>query len=255
MEIIPAIDLINGNCVRLLQGNYSQVTNFKLDPVKQALEWENLGARRIHIVDLEGAKSGNPTNHEIIYEIAQKLNIPIQVGGGIRSIEIASQLLKKGVEKVILGTVAIEKPEIIQNLSQSFPGRIIVGIDAKDGSVSTRGWIKKSTTKATDLVKKICEFDISAIISTDISTDGTLEGPNLSSLKKIASVSKVPVIASGGIGSIADLISLIALEPYGIKEVIVGRALYDKKIDLREAIKVLGNRDKQDITSTSQFIA
>ncbi len=249
IEIIPAIDLLGGKCVRLHQGNYNLVTEFSSDPIQQALIWQEKGATRLHLVDLDGAKTGKPVNDLTIKAIKKELTIPIQIGGGIRSEERAEDLINTGIDHVILGTLAIEKPEIVKKLSSKYPGKIILGIDAKDGRVATRGWINQSKTKATDLVKNLSQSRVSAIISTDISTDGTLEGPNLNFLKEIASVSNVPVIASGGIGSIADILSLLPLERYGICGVIIGRALYDGEIDLTEAIRIAKNQNINDITS------
>ncbi|WP_320664409.1 1-(5-phosphoribosyl)-5-[(5-phosphoribosylamino)methylideneamino]imidazole-4-carboxamide isomerase [Prochlorococcus sp. MIT 1223] len=255
MEVIPAIDLLDGNCVRLNQGDYHKVTQFSSNPKSQAIYWQKNGAKRLHLVDLNGAKTGNISNDEPILEISKSLQIPIQIGGGIRSIERAKQLLNYGIEKVILGTIAIEQPDLVIKLTNMYPGRIIIGIDAKDGKVATRGWITQSEINATDLAREISNQDIAAIISTDISTDGTLEGPNIESLRSIAEVSKVPVIASGGIGSIADLLSLIPLEEQGVKGVIVGRALYDKKFDLKNAQKALSSPRLQDFTKTNSYFA
>lgn len=249
IEIIPAIDLLGGKCVRLHQGNYNLVTEFSSDPIQQALIWQEKGATRLHLVDLDGAKTGKPVNDLTIKAIKKELTIPIQIGGGIRSQQRAEDLINTGIDRVILGTIAIEKPEIVTKLSSKYPDKIIVGIDAKDGRVATRGWINQSKTKATDLVRNLSQSSISAIISTDISTDGTLEGPNLDFLKDIASVSNVPVIASGGIGTIGDILSLLPLERYGICGVIIGRALYDGKIDLTEAIRVTKNQTINDLTS------
>ena len=246
MEIIPAIDLLNGKCVRLNQGNYNEVTKFNSDPVKQAQIWEKQGAKRLHLVDLDGAKTGEPINDQTIKEIKKSISIPIQLGGGIRNIERAKELLDIGIDRIILGTIAIENPELVSVLSKEYPKRIAVGIDAKEGMVATRGWLKRSEITSLELAKQLNELELAAIISTDISTDGTLEGPNLQALREIAEISINPVIASGGIGSINDLISLIDLEHEGIEAIIVGRALYDGSIDLREAILTLKNLIIQD---------
>jgi len=246
MEIIPAIDLLNGKCVRLNQGNYNEVTKFNSDPVKQAQIWEKQGAKRLHLVDLDGAKTGEPINDQTIKEIKKSISIPIQLGGGIRNIERAKELLDIGIDRIILGTIAIENPELVRVLSQEYPKRIAVGIDAKEGMVATRGWLKRSEITSLELAKQLNELELAAIISTDISTDGTLEGPNIQALREIAEVSINPVIASGGIGSINDLISLVDLEHEGIEAIIVGRALYDGSIDLKEAILTLKNLTIQD---------
>ena len=255
MEIIPAIDLLEGNCVRLNQGDYTQVTQFNNDPVKQALAWQEQGARRLHLVDLDAAKTGLPINDVTIKEIVAALKIPIQIGGGVRTIERAEALINYGVDRVILGTVSIEKPEIVKVLAKNHPGKIVLGIDAKEGKVATRGWLEKSNISATDLAKRFKNIGIAAIISTDISKDGTLEGPNLQAMKEMAVASSVPVIASGGVGTITDLISLLSLEPFGISGVIVGRALYDGSVDLQEAIKAIQSGHYQDPTRGETFNA
>ena len=246
MEIIPAIDLLNGKCVRLNQGNYNEVTKFNSDPVKQAQIWEDQGAKRLHLVDLDGAKTGEPLNDLIIKEIKKSITIPIQLGGGIRSINRAKELFDIGIDRIILGTIAIEKPELVKDLSTQYPKRIAVGIDAKEGKVATRGWLKQSEMSSLDLAKQLNDLELAAIISTDIATDGTLKGPNIQALREIAEISINPVIASGGIGSIADLISLADFENEGIEGIIVGRALYDGSIDLKEAILTLKNLLIQD---------
>ena len=246
MQIIPAIDLLGGSCVRLHQGDYDQVTRFSDDPVAQALSWQNQGAQRLHLVDLDGARSGEPANDAAIRAITEALTIPVQLGGGVRSAERAEDLLQCGLERVILGTVALEKPELVVELAGRHPGRVIVGIDARHGKVATRGWLQESDTDATALAARFSESAIAAIISTDISTDGTLAGPNLDALRDMAKASAVPVIASGGVGCMADLLALLALEPLGVEGVIVGRALYDGRVDLKEALMALGNGRIQD---------
>ncbi len=247
MELIPAIDLLNGKCVRLNQGNYNEVTKFNSDPVKQAQVWESQGAKRLHLVDLDGAKTGEPINDLIIKEIKKSIKIPIQLGGGIRSLYRAKELFGIGIDRIILGTIAIEKPELVKDLSREYPNRVAVGIDAKDGMVATRGWLKQSEISSLDLAKQFNDLELAAVISTDIATDGTLKGPNVQALREIAEISLNPVIASGGIGSVADLISLANFEHEGIKGIIVGRALYDGSISLKEAIKTLKNLTIQDL--------
>lgn len=255
MEIIPAIDLLDGACVRLHQGDYAQVTRFSDDPVSQALRWQEQGAARLHLVDLDGAKRGEPVNDVAVRAIAAALEIPVQLGGGVRSLERAEALLDCGLDRVILGTVAIEQPDLVATLATRYPGRVVVGIDAKDGRVATRGWIEQSQVLATDLAKQFSNVEIAAIITTDISTDGTLAGPNLDALRAMAEASGVPVIASGGIGCMGDLLSLLPLEPLGVTGVIVGRALYDGRVDLAEAISALGDNRCTDLTDLSQSMA
>ena len=246
MQIIPAIDLLDGHCVRLHQGDYGQVTRFSDDPVAQALAWQKQGAQRLHLVDLDGAKSGEPVNDGAVKAITSALSIPVQLGGGVRTADRAAELLDCGLDRVILGTVALEQPELVDELAAAYPGKIVVGIDAKNGKVATRGWIEESSTEATALARRFNTSGIAAIISTDIATDGTLAGPNLEALRAMAEASAVPVIASGGIGNLEHLLSLLALAPLGIEGVIVGRALYDGRVDLAEAIQAIGDGRLQD---------
>ena len=255
MEIIPAIDLLGGACVRLHQGDYDQVTRFSDDPVAQALSWQEQGATRLHLVDLDGAKSGDPVNDASVRAITEALDIPVQLGGGVRTVERAESLLSVGLDRVILGTAAIENPALVRELAGRYPEQIIVGIDARDGKVATRGWIEESNVEATALAKELSGVGIAAIISTDIATDGTLAGPNLEALRNMAEASSVPVIASGGVGCMADLLALLSLEPYGVTGVIVGRALYDGRVMLKEGIQAVGEGRLQDPPSGVGAIA
>ncbi len=255
MDIIPAIDLLQGNCVRLIQGDYGKVTQFNTNPIAQAISWEKQGATRLHLVDLDGAKTGDPVNDKIIREIRQSIQIPIQLGGGIRSIKRAETLLSLGLDKVILGTAAIERPEIVKELVKLYPGKVLIGIDSKDGLVATNGWLTKSNVLATDLARSLSIEGLAGIIATDIATDGMLTGPNIKAMKEIATASTVPIIASGGVGSMSDLLELMSIEIYGIKAVIVGRALYDGSIDLKEAMKAVISERIQDPSSPNSFIA
>ena len=246
MQVIPAIDLLDGQCVRLHQGDYDQVTTFHADPLAQALDWQRQGAQRLHLVDLDGARLGSPVNESHVLAITRALDIPVQLGGGVRSAERAEALLALGLDRVILGTVAIEQPELVAELASRHPGRIVVGIDAKDGRVATRGWIEQSHVQATELARRFQGSGIAAIISTDIATDGTLAGPNLEALRAMAEASDCPVIASGGVGCLADLLSLLSLAPLGVEGVIVGRALYDGTVDLAEALAAIAEGRFQD---------
>ena len=255
MDIIPAIDLLGGACVRLHQGDYDQVTRFSDDPVAQALSWQEQGATRLHLVDLDGAKSGDPVNDASVRAITAALSIPVQLGGGVRSVERAESLLACGLDRVILGTAAIENPDLVKDLASRHPGRIIVGIDARNGKVATRGWIEESNVDATTLARELSATGIAAIISTDIATDGTLAGPNLEALRSMAEASSVPVIASGGVGCMADLIALLALEPHGVNGVIVGRALYDGRVTLKEGMNAISEGRLQDPDSGMGQIA
>lgn len=240
MQVIPAIDLLDGQCVRLHQGDYDRVTRFSDDPVAQALSWQSQGAGRLHLVDLDGARTGQPVNDAAIRAITTALTIPVQLGGGVRTAKRAEALLACGVDRVILGTVALEQPELVEQLAARHPGRIVVGIDAKNGKVATRGWLEESSTEATELARRFSRSPLAALICTDIATDGTLAGPNLDFLRAMAEASSVPVIASGGIGALEHLLSLLPLENQGVSAVIVGRALYDGRVDLAEALQAIG---------------
>ena len=255
MKLIPAIDLMNGKCVRLFKGDFNRKKDFSREPYDQAKFWEKEGAKCIHIVDLDAAKSGIPVNDQSIKKIAKTINIPIQIGGGIRSLERIEKLFSYGVDKVIMGTSAIENKELVKNLSIKYPRRIIVGIDAKDGKVSTRGWLKQSEVLATDLVKEFSHFKIDSFIVTDINTDGTLEGTNEVFIKKILEITDIPVIASGGIGSISDLLSLTKFEHSGLSGVIVGKALYENKFKISEANNLLSSTRLNDFPINNDFYA
>ena len=246
MEVIPAIDLLDGHCVRLHQGDYGQVTRFSDDPVSQARFWQDQGASRLHLVDLDGARDGEPTNDAVIDRITAALDIPVQLGGGVRTARRAQDLLECGLDRVILGTVAIENPDLVRSLAESHPGRIAVGIDARDGLVATRGWLEQSSISAIELARSLDHSGLAALICTDIATDGTLAGPNLNFLKAMAEASSTPIIASGGVGSLSDLLALLPLEAAGVSGVILGRALYDGRVDLREALAAIGPERLQD---------
>ncbi|NDJ18475.1 1-(5-phosphoribosyl)-5-[(5-phosphoribosylamino)methylideneamino]imidazole-4-carboxamide isomerase [Myxacorys almedinensis] len=247
MDVIPAIDLLDGKCVRLYQGDYSQSQVFDDDPVAVARQWVEDGATRLHLVDLDGAKAGHPVNLAAIRAIVQAVNVPIEVGGGLRDRTSVASLLATGVRWAILGTVAVEQPDLVAQLCGEFPGRVIVGIDARNGKVATKGWLETSEVLATDLSDRMAKLGAAAIIYTDIHRDGTLQGPNLPALREIASVVNIPVIASGGVSSITDLLSLLALEPQGVTGAIVGRAIYTGDVSLKEAVRAVGQGRWQDI--------
>ena len=246
MEVIPAIDLLGGHCVRLYQGDYAQSQVFNENPLEVALQWQNEGATRLHLVDLDGAKEGKPVNVDVIEKIVATLSIPVQVGGGLRDRTSIETLLNIGVDRAIVGTVAVENPSLVQQWCEAFPQRIAIGIDARNGKVATKGWLETSEVEATNLAKQISP-QAAAIIYTDIHRDGTLVGPNLDALREIANVTDIPIIASGGISSLTDILSLLSLEPSGVKSVIIGKAIYTGKVDLGEAIKAVGNGRIQDI--------
>ncbi len=247
IEVIPAIDLLRGQGVRLVQGDYAQVEVVATDPVEQAQVWAAQGAARLHLVDLDGAKSGEPINLSLIEQIVTSIKIPVQVGGGIRSLAMAERYLAVGVKRVIVGTLAVEDPDRVAEMCQRHPGRIVVGVDARQGQVATHGWVNTSTVAATDLVRQVSDMGVAAIIYTDIQRDGMLSGPNLDQLRTIAQVSRIPVIASGGISSITDLLALLALEPLGVNGAIIGKALYTGAIELKEAVRAVGQGRWQDL--------
>lgn len=247
MDVIPAIDLLEGRCVRLYQGDYARSQVFNENPVEVAKQWFEQGASRVHVVDLDGAKAGKPVNTRAIEAIVQAVPVPVQVGGGLRDRSGVSQLLELGVGRVILGTAAVEDHPLVKQLCEEFPGRIVVGIDARNGLVATRGWLETSEVKATELARQMSELGAAAIVYTDIHRDGTLSGPNLHALRELANGISIPVIASGGVSSVTDLLSLLALEPLGVNGVIVGRALYTGDVSLKEAIQAVGSGRLQDI--------
>ena len=253
MKLIPAIDLMNGKCVRLFKGDFNKRKDFSRKPHEQAKYWESEGAKCIHIVDLDAAKSGLPKNDESIKKIAKEINIPIQIGGGIRSTERIKQLFSYGIDKVIMGTSAIENKELVKNLTNKFPGKIIIGIDAKDGKVSTRGWLEQSNILAKDLVREFSSFKVANFIVTDINTDGTLDGTNEIFIRDILNITDVPVIASGGIGSISDLLSLTKFENLGLDGVIVGKALYENKFKITEANNILSSERLNDTLINNDY--
>ncbi len=247
MDVIPAIDLLNGACVRLYQGDYARSQVFNNNPVEVALQWTNQGASMLHLVDLDGAKTGQVVNHQAIAQIVQAVPIQVQVGGGLRDFASVEQLLNLGVHRVILGTVAVEQPTLVADLCQAFPQQIAIGIDARNGKVATRGWLETSEVLATDLAQQMQQLGAATIIYTDIHRDGTLQGPNLEALRELAAAISIPIIASGGVSSVTDLLSLLALEPSGVNGVIVGRALYTGDIELPEAIRAISQGRWQDV--------
>lgn len=247
MDVIPAIDLLEGRCVRLYQGDYGRSQVFNDSPADVAKQWVEQGASWLHVVDLDGAKIGKVVNYKAIESILQAVSVPIQVGGGLRDRHSVAQLLNLGVQRTILGTVAVEQPQLVADLCREFPGKIIVGIDARNGRVATRGWLETSEVLATDLAQQMQQMGAAAIIYTDIHRDGTLSGPNLEALRELATELTIPVIASGGVSSVTDLLSLLALEPLGVTGVIVGRALYTGDIDLKTAVQAIGQGRLQDI--------
>ena len=256
MEVIPAIDLLDGKCVRLYQGDYDRASIFSDNPVETARQWAAEGATRLHVVDLDGAKAGKSLNLSVIEAIAKAIDIPVQVGGGLRDREGVTRLLDTGVQRAILGTVAVEKPELVTQLCNEFRDRIVVGIDARNGKVATRGWLETSEVDAKELAKRMAKQGAAAIIYTDIHRDGTMSGPNMDALRELAEAIDIPVIASGGVSSLTDLLSLLSLESVGVTGAIVGRAIYTGDISIKEAVRAVGDGRWQDVPpDTGTFIA
>ena len=236
MIVIPAIDLKEGKCVRLEQGLMDRDTVFNDDPAAQALEWQAQGAELLHIVDLDGAFAGEPKNRSAIEAIIKAIAIPAQLGGGIRDIPTIEAYLGLGLARVIIGTAAQRNPELVREACAKFPGRIVVGIDARDGMVAVQGWAEVTGITAVELAKKFEGFGVSAIIYTDISRDGMLQGPNIEATRTLAESVAIPVIASGGVSSLKDIKNLMGIEASGVSGVITGKAVYTGAIRLSEAI-------------------
>lgn len=233
MRIYPAIDIKDGKCVRLVQGKFDDVSVYGDDPVKMALKWQSLGAEYIHVVDLDGARSGRGVSGEAIAAICAAVDVPVQTGGGVRSMDDIHERLSWGVSRVILGTAAITNPEFVARASQKYAEKIAVGIDAIGGYAVAHGWEQVSGKRATELAQEVTALGVKTIIYTDISTDGTLAGPNIAAMRQMAELVDADVIASGGVSCIDDI---YALKSTGVEGVIVGKALYTNKIDLKEAI-------------------
>lgn len=235
MEIFPAIDLKEGRCVRLYQGQFQKETVVNENPVAQGLLFEKLGARTLHIVDLDGAVAGYSINLSVIENICKAVRIPVQVGGGVRSLETVEALLAIGVKKVILGTAALYDSSFLKRAVHLYKENIIVGIDAKEGYVATRGWLDVSKVSYIELAKEIEQIGVQTIIFTDIAKDGTLEGPNFKQLQLLQEAVSLRIVASGGVCSLSDVRRLHDMKLYGV---IIGKALYDKTVDLKEALQV-----------------
>ena len=238
MLIIPAIDLKDGRCVRLQQGKMESATVFSEDPVAMARHWAAEGAKRLHVVDLNGAIAGRPKNEKVIRDIVAAVGekLPVQLGGGIRDLDTIESYLDAGVTFVIIGTAAVKNPGFLSDASYAFPGHIIAGLDAKDGKVAVEGWSKMTGHDVVDLAKKYEEFGIEALIYTDIGRDGMMNGVNIEATLKLAQSIKTPIIASGGLNSVKDVQTICErLVPEGIIGAIAGRALYEGKLDLKKA--------------------
>lgn len=233
MQIYPAIDLRDGKCVRLKQGDYAQETVFGADPAAMAQRWVAEGATYLHLVDLDGAKDGRPVNVRAIRAICKAVNVPCQLGGGLRSEDDIKDALSLGVARVIVGTKALQSPKWLAQMTQQFPGRIVLGIDAKDGKVATKGWLDVSEMGALDLARQCARPLLSAIIYTDISRDGMMQGANVQAMAEMAAAVPLPVIASGGVTTMEDVKKL---QDAGMAGCIIGRALYEGQLNLREVV-------------------
>lgn len=240
MQLIPAVDIKGGKCVRLLQGQADQETVYSNDPVSMACHWDEAGANTIHVVDLDGAFEGVPRNFNLVKDIINSSSVNIQVGGGIRTIEIIERYINLGAARVVLGTIAFKNPRLVAEAAGKFPGKIMVGIDAREGNVAIKGWVEVSDKKSTDFAKSFEDKGVAGFIFTDIGRDGMLEGPNLASIRAFAEATSLPVIASGGVSRIDDISSLMTLKPVGVTGVIMGKSLYDKTVDFAEALKLAG---------------
>ncbi|MCP4625831.1 MAG: 1-(5-phosphoribosyl)-5-[(5-phosphoribosylamino)methylideneamino]imidazole-4-carboxamide isomerase [bacterium] len=236
MLIIPAVDIKNGKCVRLVQGRKEEETVFADDPVAMAQKWEQAGAELIHVIDLDGAFEKSPQNLEAVKRILQTIDTPIQLGGGIRDQQTALTFLEMGVQKVIIGTEAIKNPVWVERLAGRFADRVIVGIDARNGLVAIEGWTEDTRTRAVDLAKRFENCGIAAINFTDIHRDGMQSGPNIEETRKLAEAIGIPVVASGGVATIKDIQNLMPLESVGVIGVITGKALYSETLNFTEAL-------------------
>jgi phosphoribosylformimino-5-aminoimidazole carboxamide ribotide isomerase len=240
MLIIPAIDLKDGQCVRLEQGRMDKATVFSTDPGEAARQWASKGARRLHVVDLNGAVAGKPRNEEAVKRIVASVDsdVPIQLGGGIRDLETIERYLDDGVSYVIIGTAAVKNPGFLHEACDAFPGHIIVGLDAKDGKVATDGWSRLTKHDVVDLAKRFQDYGVEAVIYTDIGRDGMMTGVNIEATVRLAQALTMPVIASGGLNDLDDIRKLCQVEPEGITGCIAGRAIYEGKLDFAQALKV-----------------
>ena len=236
MNIIPAIDIKDGKCVRLYQGDYDKETVFSTDPVSVAMRWQEIGAKRIHVVDLDGASSGNQLNFQIIHQMVSSLTIPVQIGGGLRTESTVATVMNIGADRVVLGTIAVENKKLVGNIVNRFgPQSVIVGIDVRGEFVSIKGWKESTVVNSIDLIDDMYGLGVRRFVYTDISRDGTLSEPNFESIKQVIDSSDASIIASGGVSSMNHIEQLSRL---GVEGVIIGRALYTGNINLREAISI-----------------
>ncbi|MBF0122046.1 MAG: 1-(5-phosphoribosyl)-5-[(5-phosphoribosylamino)methylideneamino]imidazole-4-carboxamide isomerase [Candidatus Omnitrophica bacterium] len=238
MIILPAIDIMHGKVVRLFKGQFDQITEYGSDPVEMARHWEALGAKYLHVVDLDGAETGERRNSAVIKRIAREIKIPIETGGGIRTRDVLDEYLDNGVSRVVLGTRVVEDRDFLGSVLKSWKDRIAVSLDCKEGFVAQRGWVETSTVKGIDLANDLAAMGLAYIIYTDIARDGALSGPNMDGLQEMLKLTGVKIIASGGIKDIADIKALLALNSPNLYGAITGRAIYEGKLDFQEALKL-----------------
>jgi phosphoribosylformimino-5-aminoimidazole carboxamide ribotide isomerase len=244
MIIIPAVDIKDGKCVRLVQGRKEDETVFADDPAAMAKRWARAGAELIHVIDLDGAFEKSPQNLDAIKNILQTVDTPIQLGGGIRNEQTVRRFLDMGVERVIIGTEAIRHPEFVERISKIYPGRIVVGIDARKGLVAIEGWTETTRIEAIDLARRFENCGVAAINFTDIYRDGTQTGPNIEETRRLAEAVDIPVVASGGVATIQDIYSLLPLEASGVIGIITGKALYSGTLDFTEALAAVKSKSR-----------
>jgi phosphoribosylformimino-5-aminoimidazole carboxamide ribotide isomerase len=236
MLILPAIDLRGGQCVRLKQGDYSQETVFGSDPAAMATRWVQMGAKALHLVDLDGAKAGRPVNDESVRRITQAAGVPCQLGGGIRTETDIKTAFDWGVQRVVIGTRALQDPEWVRSMAFAYPQRVVLGLDARDGLIATHGWLETSESTVIDVAEQFANWPLAALVFTDIARDGMLCGPNVEALAELARAIPLPVIASGGVTTLEDVTSLLG---HGLAGCIIGRALYEGQLDLRDVLKLV----------------
>lgn len=236
MIVIPAVDIKGGKCVRLRQGLMEEETIFSDNPEEMALKWQEKGAKRLHLVDLDGAVNGETSNKKVVQNIVKMVSVPVQLGGGIRNMETIGEYIDMGIDQVILGTVAYKNPDLVDEACKRYANKIIVSIDSRDGYISIEGWTESTQMAAIDLAKNFENMGVNSIIYTDIKRDGMESGPNLDAIKKFAGALNIKVITAGGISSLRDIEDLSLLEKYGVNGAIVGKALYSGSIKLEEAI-------------------
>ena len=238
MIIFPAIDIRGGRCVRLIQGRADQETVYGDDPAAMGQRWQAEGAAWLHVVDLDGAFGARPQNLEVIRRLRRSVTIPIQLGGGLRTLDTMATYMEAGIDRLILGTAVLKDPDLVARALTAYPGRIALGLDAKNGLLAVEGWTETSSRTAAEVARELAPLNPAAIIYTDISRDGVKQGVNLEATRNLAQATGIPVIASGGVSSIDDITTLLPLEPLGVIGVITGKALYDGNLDLKQAIRV-----------------